>query len=54
MDSFIREDLSLNFNIFKTLKGNFKIENLFNSSYEEVYGYKALGRRAIFGLKSSF
>ncbi len=54
MEPFIREDLSLNLK----MKGNFlpklKIENLFNSSYEEISGYKALGRRFILGFDFNF
>ncbi|MEJ5165939.1 MAG: TonB-dependent receptor [Thermoanaerobaculia bacterium] len=54
MDPFIREDFSLSFKFMENLRTKIKIENLFNSSYEEVYGYKALGRRLILNFERAF
>lgn len=54
MEQFFREDLSLSFDLWKQLKAKIKVENLFNSSYEEVYGYKGLGRKFIFNIEKNF
>lgn len=54
MDSFLREDFSLSFKFIENLRAKIKIENLFNSSYEEVYGYKAPGRRLILNFERVF
>lgn len=54
MDSFLREDFSLSFKFMENLRTKIKIENLFNSSYEEVYGYKVLGRRLIINFEKYF
>ncbi len=54
MKPFMREDLSLSLKIKGNLIPKLKIENLFNSSYEEISGYKALGRRFILGFDLNF
>lgn len=54
MEEFVREDFSLKINFKKLFTGGIKIENLFNSSYEEVYGYKTPGRRLIINFEKYF
>lgn len=54
MKEFAREDFSLNMNFKKWFNIRFRIENLFNSSYEEVYGYKAPGRRIVLNFEKNF
>lgn len=53
MDGFLREDFSLKFDL-KSFGLDIKIENLFNSIYEEVYGYKSLGRKLVIGIEKNF
>lgn len=54
MKEFTRQDFSFNINFKNGYELKFKIENFFNSSYEEVYGYKALGRRFVLGFEKNF
>ncbi len=54
MDGFFRQDFVIKFNFKEFFNLKIKIENLYNSSYEEVYGYKALGRRIILNFEKEF
>ena len=51
MRPFYRQDLTLAIEDPRLLHPYIKIENCFNSAYEEIAGYPALGRRVIAGLR---
>ena len=44
-------NFSTNINITDKIEGYIRLENLFNESYEEVYGYEALGFGAHIGIR---
>lgn len=51
MDAFYRQDLLVALDRPDLLSPYVKVENLFNSAYEEISGYPALGRRVSAGIR---
>ena len=51
LESYILSNLSVNAKIFKNFTIFGKLNNLFNTDYEEVYGYGTAKRSGYFGLK---
>ncbi len=54
LDPYTVMDLSATYKLFDYVSLNGRIENLFNTSYEEVYGYATPGISAYAGIKFLF
>ena len=54
MSDYALMDLSVRYNIFKGLMASFRIANVFDEQYYEIYGYTTLGRNYNLSLRYSF
>lgn len=53
MGDYTLVDLCINYKIMKGLTGNFRVANIFNQSYNEIYGYTTAKRGFYFSLRYS-
>jgi vitamin B12 transporter len=54
MGDYVLVDFSARYRILKGLTAGFRVENIFDEKYEEIYGYTTRGRSFYLNLRYSF